>query len=271
VVCQPTDDVAGVGGHQGLGASLDVQAQHVEDLAVALVVRHQDVVRVVGQIIDDAGAHALVRRQVAHGAGGGIDGHDVEVLVAAEVLFVQDRVVAFETKSRDVACTFARQLARLADRLAALQLLYENVAALGLPRLAFGRLHETEPLAAGAEAEVSPVGVAKELAQRNLRHACTGRGGDGQLGRGGRLRLCRQRHRKRHRNGAADERTGKRESGSQVESLHGRVSRWRGFGWPGVCRNPSQTPPSCDEPRPQRDERRPRDQARRHGTGSAGP
>ncbi|KAG0921723.1 hypothetical protein G6F32_014976 [Rhizopus arrhizus] len=96
-----------------------LRRRDVEDFGVALVVADQDVVGIVFQVVFDAGAGAFIRGQVGDLAGLGVDGEHVVVLVAAEVLLVEDDVAALPEIIADVAGGFAGQLAGLAHQLAA--------------------------------------------------------------------------------------------------------------------------------------------------------
>ena len=155
----PADDVAGVLRHQRRGAGLQVDAEHVEHLGIALVVADQHVARVVGQVVLQRGAHARVGRQVADLAGERVDGHHVEVLVAAEVLVVQDPAAALPVVEVDVARGLLGELPRLADQPTSLQRLHEDVAPL---RLA-GGLHEAQRPAVFGQPEVGLRRVAEEI------------------------------------------------------------------------------------------------------------
>ena len=164
----PADDVAGIARHQLGGAAAHVDAVHVEDLRIALVVRDQHVVRIVLQVVDDAGAHVVVGRQVGDLAGPGVHRQDVEVLVAAEVLLVEHHVGAFPEEIADVARGFAGELARFAHERAAVKRLHEDVHARRAAVRA-GRLHEAQRLAVFGQAEVAALGVAEEVLQRIAR------------------------------------------------------------------------------------------------------
>ncbi len=182
MVGAPADDVAGVACHQGFLARAQVDAVDVEDLGIATVVADEDVVRVVGQVVHQVGADLVAGCQVGDLAGADIHRDDVEVLVAAEVLRVQDAVAALPVVDADVARGLGRQASRLAHRLAALQALDEDVQA--ARRAVDGdRLHEPERATVLAQPEVRLLGVAEEVAHgvglgyglhRGLRHGRRG-------------------------------------------------------------------------------------------------
>ena len=146
----------------------EIDAIDVEHARVAPVVAHQDVLRIVEQDVEDAGAHFFARREIGDLAALDIDRHHVEVLVAAEILVVQDGVAALPVVEVDVARGFPGELARFAHQTAALQRLHEHVQ----PAAAVGRddrLHEPERAAVFAQAEVGAFRIAEEVLDRERR------------------------------------------------------------------------------------------------------
>ena len=210
VVGGPADDVARVLRHQRLAAVAQVDAVDVKDFGIAPVVADQDVMRVVGQLVQDLGPHLVARCQVGDLARLHVDGDHVVVFVAAKVLGEQDALAALPVVDADVARGLCRQPARFAHRRAAVQGLHEDVQA---PRRAVHRhrLHEAQRAAIFAEAEVGLLGVGEEVAHR------VG------LGDAGGLRGHRQHERDRQRR--ADEADRERERGQTGEGLHGRHRR----------------------------------------------
>jgi hypothetical protein len=125
----PADDVARVFGDQLFTSAAQVDAIDVKYFGVAPVVADQDVVRVVGQVIEQFGTHLVARCQVGHLAGFDVDGHHMKVLVTTKVLGVEDAMAAFPVVNADVARRLASQTARLAHRCAALECLHKHVHA----------------------------------------------------------------------------------------------------------------------------------------------
>src|SRR5690606_40838112 len=86
----PADDVSRVLCNHGQGAVAYMGAIHVEDFGVAAVMADQDMVRIVLQVVLNAGAYAGKRRQVGKLAAAYVDGQNMEVLIAIEVFFEDD-------------------------------------------------------------------------------------------------------------------------------------------------------------------------------------
>ena len=106
MVGHPAGDIARVLRDQFFLAGGDIGAEHVEYLGVALVMRHDNVAVIVDQPIDNLRANFLTRRQVFQVFPFQVDRYDVEILVAAEILHVQN-AVALPEIAANVACRFA--------------------------------------------------------------------------------------------------------------------------------------------------------------------
>jgi len=167
VIGLPADDVAGILRDQRFLAGVEIDAIHVEHLGVAPVVDHEDVSRIIRQIVLDTRAHPGARRKVGDLAALKVDRDDVRVLVTTEVLFEQDGVAALPVIRADVARGFAGEPPRFADRLASVQRLHEHVEPAWIAVHRDG-LHEAERLAVFAEPEVRLLRVAEEIADRKL-------------------------------------------------------------------------------------------------------
>jgi hypothetical protein len=87
------------------GAQID--PVDVEDLGVALVHGDDHFVFIVIKIVDDFRAHFLERREIDEVFAVGVDRHYVVILVALEVLQVDDAIRALPEISGDVALGLA--------------------------------------------------------------------------------------------------------------------------------------------------------------------
>ncbi len=160
----PADDVARVAADQLEAAGGERHAIGVEEAAIAQVHRHQHVARRGPRGVDQAGAHARERGEVAgRPAAGRVDREQVVVLVAAEVLAVED--------ARRVARPHVRADAPVAvvgDRhgLAAGAVAHPDVE-----HAVAGR-HPRQPGAVGGEPRQRALGVVEQVAERDEgRHA----------------------------------------------------------------------------------------------------
>ena len=162
MVGDPAGEIAGVLCGELLFAGLDIDAIHVEDAFVALVVRHQNVLVIIWQGIEDVRLGAVMRRQILNLSGNDVCHDDVKVLVATEIFRVEHMLRPLEEIVRDVARGFcgdaldAILAAHFFDRL------HKNVE----PGLV--RLHEAERLAIGRNAEIRLFRLFEEIAQRVL-------------------------------------------------------------------------------------------------------
>ena len=208
VVGGPAHHVAGVLGNQRFLAAAQVDAIDVEQLGIAPVVGDQNVMRIVAQFVQQLSAHLLAGGQVGDLAGLDIDRHKVEVLVATEVLDIQDAVAALPRIDADVARRFGRQATWFANGLAALERLHEDVQT---SRSAIHRhwLHEAQRATVGTEPEVGFLGVAEEVAHRV------------RLGDASRVHGCRQNEGDCQRSADQDDR--QIERGSSSKDVHARA------------------------------------------------
>ncbi len=158
-------------------------------------------VGIVRQVVQHLGAQLVAGGQVGDLAGGGVDGDDVEVLVAAEVLAEQDGVAALPRDVGHVARGLVRELAHRAGGRAAVQRLHEDVAAAGAVRLRHGGDPRELP-AVRRHPEVAALGLAEEVLDGDggglLRRGRQGgdeageRGGDGRERAGGMADIHRE-------------------------------------------------------------------------------
>ncbi len=172
MIGDPAGDVAGVLRQKGKRPGCEIQTICIEHLGIALVQADDHLVVVILAIVDDLGTDLVERREVREVLAVSIDGHQMIVLVAGEVLQIDDATRALPEVSGDIPFGLAGD----AHRRSAGARLHEHVHA------ALVRLHERNAVAVGRDLEAGLLWVPEEVAQRNEAGAAGTAGGRGHRG-----------------------------------------------------------------------------------------
>ena len=157
VVRDPGGDTAGILRDQFHLPVAGVEPEDIKDTRVAFVHADQEMVLIITQVIDHADPHPGKGREVAAVAAVGVDRVEMEILVSAVVLQVDDLVLRRPKVAGNVTLGRIGQ----ALRVAATHRLDENIEAV------FPRRHPRNVVAAGTDLIGRTLRIAEKIAQGN--------------------------------------------------------------------------------------------------------
>ena len=155
VVRDPGGDTAGVFRDQFHLPVAGVETENIEDTRIAFVHTDQEMVLIITQVVDHADPHPRKGREVTAVAAVSVDRVEVEILIPAVVLQVNDLVLRGPKVAGDVALGRTGQTLRVA----ATHRLDENIEA------AFPRRHPRNVVAAGTDLIGYTLRVAEKIAK----------------------------------------------------------------------------------------------------------
>ena len=164
MIGDPAGDVAGILRQQRQFLAVEIDPIDVEHFRVAPVQRDQDFVVILVAVVDDHRPHFVERREVDKVSAVGVDCNKVKILVALEILQVDDAARALPEITGDIALGFAGD----AYGLPAGARPHEHVHAVLIG------LHERDGVPVRRELEGGLLRIAEEIAQRNACSAARG-------------------------------------------------------------------------------------------------